>query len=252
MNDGAVIMVRDLGTRLGGHEVLRGVDMEVTGGQVVAIVGPSGSGKTTLLRGLNYLTPFTAGEVTIAGTRLRPGMSERRDAAVLRAVRRRVGMVFQGFNLFPHLTVLGNVMEAPRRVLGLPAERARARALGLLDRVGLATRAEAHPHTLSGGQQQRVAIARALAMAPAVLLLDEPTSALDPRLVGEVLSVVADLATAGQTMMIVTHEIAFARRVAHRALVLVGGRIVEAGTPEAVLDRPRTPETRAFLGLTGD
>ena len=250
MNDGVIVSARGLSTRLGAADVLRGIDLEVARGEVVAIVGPSGSGKTTLLRSLNYLTPFTAGEVVIADQHLRPGMCERRDAAALRAVRRRVGMVFQTFHLFPHLTALGNVTEAPRRVLGLSVDAARARALALLDRVGLGSHAAAHPHTLSGGQQQRVAIARALAMEPDVLLLDEPTSALDPRLVGEVLAVVADLAAGGQTMVVVTHEIAFARRLAHRALVLVGGRIVESGTPADVLDRPCTHETRAFLGLS--
>jgi polar amino acid transport system ATP-binding protein len=164
-------------------------------------------------------------------------------------VRRRVGMVFQSFHLFPHLTALANVMEAPHRVLALDAGAARERAVRLLERVGLASHADAWPHTLSGGQQQRVAIARALAMEPDVLLLDEPTSALDPRLVSEVLAVVADLAAAGQTMAIVTHEIAFARRVAHRVVVLAGGRVVEQGAPGEVLDRPRAAETRALLGL---
>jgi polar amino acid transport system ATP-binding protein len=248
MNDGAVVQVRGLRTELGRAEVLRGVDLDVRPGEVVAIVGPSGSGKTTLLRALNYLTPFTGGEVEIAGHRLRPGLCERADAAALRAVRTSVGMVFQSFHLFPHLTALGNVTEAPRRVLGLAARDAEARARGLLDRVGLASHVDAWPHTLSGGQQQRVAIARALAMEPSVLLLDEPTSSLDPALVGEVLAVIGDLATAGQTMVIVTHEIGFARRVAHRVVVLVGGRIVEQGTPEEVLDRPRAAETRALLG----
>jgi len=248
MSVGAVVTVRALRTRRGQTEVLRGIDFDVARGEVVAVIGPSGSGKTTLLRGLNYLTPFTAGEVDIAGHRLRPGLSERTDAALLRAVRTRVGMVFQSFHLFPHLTALGNVTEAPYRVLGLEAGQARARAQALLQRVGLGSYAGALPHTLSGGQQQRVAIARSLAMEPVVLLLDEPTSALDPRLVGEVLNVVADLAAAGQTMLIVTHEIAFARRVAHRVLVLAGGQIVDSGTPADVLDHPRTAATRALLG----
>jgi len=248
MNDGAVVAVRGLESRLGGKSVLGGIDLEVRRGEVVAVIGPSGSGKTTLLRAMNYLTPFAAGEVEIAGHRLRPGMSERTDAAALRAVRCRVGMVFQSFHLFPHFTALGNVAEAPRHVLGLTPAAADARARALLERVGLAAFAEASPHTLSGGQQQRVAIARALAMEPVVLLLDEPTSALDPRLVGEVLAVVADLAAGGQTMVIVTHEIGFARRVADRVVVLAGGRIVESGTPEEVLDRPQAVETRALLG----
>jgi polar amino acid transport system ATP-binding protein len=249
MNTLPVVMVRGLSTRLGGAEVLRGIDLTVGRGEVVALVGSSGSGKTTLLRALNYLTPFSAGEVEIAGHRLWPGMSERTHAAALRAVRTRVGMVFQTFHLFPHLTALGNVVEAPQRVLGLEPAQARARAAALLDRVGLTSHADALPQTLSGGQQQRVAIARALAMEPVVLLLDEPTSALDPRLVGEVLAVVADLAAAGQTMLIVTHEMAFARRVAHRVLVLAHGHIVESGAPDEVLERPRAAATRALLGM---
>jgi len=246
MNDAAVVTVQALHTRLGATQVLRGVDFSVRRGQVVAIVGPSGSGKTTLLRALNYLTPFTDGEVAIAGHRLRPGMNERRDATVLRAIRRRVGMVFQSFHLFPHMTAAGNIMEAPRHVLRLDAAAARARAEALLERVGLGSHADAHPHTLSGGQQQRVAIARALAMDPDILLLDEPTSALDPRLVNEVLAVVADLASGGQTMIIVTHELAFAQRVSHHLVVLADGRIADRGTPAEVFDRPAT---RALLGV---
>lgn len=247
--DPVVVAGRGLCTRIDGAEILRGIDFTVNGSEVLAIVGPSGSGKTTLLRALNYLTPFSAGEVVIAGLRLHPGLRENRDAALLREVRSRAGMVFQHFHLFPHLSALGNVMEAPRRVLGLSEEAARRRAAALLDRVGLSRHAEAFPHTLSGGQQQRVAIARALAMEPAVLLLDEPTSALDPRLAAEVLSVVSDLAASGQTMIIVTHQIRFARRVAHRAAVLVDGRIVESGPAEEVLSEPRTPAARALLEL---
>jgi ABC-type polar amino acid transport system ATPase subunit len=244
-----VVAVRGLRTVRGTTEILHGIELDVRRGEVVAIVGPSGGGKTTLLRGLNYLTPFSAGEVEIAGHTLRPGMSERVDAAALRAVRTRVGMVFQSFNLFPHLTALENVMEAPRRVLGIARDDAEARARTLLARVGLADVAGTHPGRLSGGQQQRVAIARALAMDPVVMLFDEPTSSLDPRLVGEVLTVIGDLAAAGQTMIVVTHEIAFARRVAHRVVVLAGGRIVESGAPADVLERPNAPETRTLLGL---
>ena len=243
-----VIAVRDLRLSLGGREILRGVSFAVSRGAVVAVVGPSGGGKSSLLRGMNYLTPFTGGEVQIAGHRLLPGMTERRDAELLRSVRTSVGMVFQSFHLFPHLTAIGNVMEAPRRVLGLSADEARERAAKLLERVGLATHADAHPHTLSGGQQQRVAIARALAMEPAALLLDEPTSSLDPRLRGEVLAVIADLASTGQTMVIVTHEISFARRVAQRAFVLAEGEIVEEGEPASVFDHPQAEETKRFLG----
>jgi ABC-type polar amino acid transport system ATPase subunit len=244
-----VVALRGLRTVRGTAEVLRGIDLEVQRAEVVVIVGPSGGGKTTLLRALNYLTPFTAGEVEIAGHMLRPGMSERLDAAALRAVRTRVGMVFQSFNLFPHLTALENVTEAPRRVLGIAPEEAEVRGRALLARVGLGEFADAHPGRLSGGQQQRVAIARALAMEPVVMLFDEPTSSLDPRLVGEVLAVIGDLAASGQTMIVVTHEMAFARRVAHRVVVLAGGRIVESGAPGQVLERPNAPETRALLGL---
>jgi polar amino acid transport system ATP-binding protein len=244
-----VVCARGVSTRRGTTQVLRDVDLDVTRGEVLAIVGPSGGGKTTLLRALNYLTPFDAGEVTIAGHTLRPGLRERADAGILRAVRTQVGMVFQSFHLFPHLSALHNVTAAPRHVRGVPRGEAEERARALLARVGLADRADAMPHALSGGQQQRVAIARALAMDPAVLLLDEPTSALDPRLTGEVLAVVSDLAAAGQTMVLVTHEVAFARRVAHRVVVMADGRIVEAGAPADVLERPRTAETRGFLGM---
>jgi len=247
MSNAPVVAVRALRTRFGAAEVLGGIDFSVDRGEVLAVIGPSGGGKTTLLRALNYLTPFSAGEVEIAGLRLRPGMSERTDAALLRSVRQRAGMVFQAFHLFPHLTVLGNVTEAPRRVLGLAPAAATTRAQELLQRVGLGGHAQAFPHMLSGGQQQRVAIARALAMEPEVLLLDEPTSALDRRLVGDVLAVVADLAAGGQTMIIVTHELGFARRVAHRVLVLADGQIVESGGPADVLERPRSAAARALL-----
>jgi polar amino acid transport system ATP-binding protein len=248
MSHEAILRARGLHTELGGRPVLRGVDLAAERGRVLAVVGSSGAGKTTLLRALNYLTPFSAGEVVVAGQHLRPGMCERADAGALRAVRKQVGMVFQSFHLFPHLTALANVAEAPRRVLGLAAEAAEARARALLDRVGLAAHTDAMPQMLSGGQQQRVAIARALAMEPAVLLLDEPTSALDPRLTGDVVAVVADLAAGGQTMVVVTHVVSFARRVADRVAVLADGRIVEEGPPAQVLENPRAAETRAWLG----
>ena len=246
----SAIEVRGLHARRGQADVLRGIDLTVARGEVVAILGASGSGKTTLLRALNYLTPFSAGEVRVANERLVPGMTERRHGKTLQAVRRRVGMVFQGFQLFPHLSVIENVMEAPCRVLGRPAAECAEAARGFLARVGLADRANDRPRGLSGGQQQRVAIARALAMEPEVLLLDEPTSSLDPALVGDVLAVIADLAAAGQTMLVVTHEMGFARRVASRAVVLCDGRIAEEGTPTAVLDAPQTPATRALLGTS--
>jgi len=245
------IAVRGLHCRRGTTDVLRGIDLDVARGEVVAVLGASGSGKTTLLRACNYLTPFAAGEVRVADARLVPGMSERRDGRVLQAVRRRVGMVFQGFALFPHLTVLENVTEAPRCVLGRSTSDAYDVAGRLLERVGLGDRGTAYPHQLSGGQRQRVAIARALAMEPEVLLLDEPTSSLDPALVGEVLAVIADLAASGQTMLVATHEMGFARRVATRAVVLAEGCIAEEGTPAQVLDAPRSVATRALLGAVG-
>ena len=242
------IEVRGLRATRGSTEVLCGIDLTVARGEVVAVLGASGSGKTTLLRSLNYLTPFSAGEVRVADARLVPGMCERRDRRALQAVRRRVGMVFQGFQLFPHLTVLENVTEAPRRVLGRASWVAAEAGRRLLTRVGLADRADAYPRQLSGGQQQRVAIARALAMEPEVLLLDEPTSSLDPGLVGEVLAVIADLAASGQTMLVATHEMSFARRVAARAVVLANGCIAEEGRPADILDAPRSTATRALLG----
>jgi polar amino acid transport system ATP-binding protein len=247
MNSDVVVEARGLHTRLGGTEVLCGVSLSVARGEVVAVLGPSGGGKTTFLRALNYLTPFSAGEVQIAGHRLIPGLSEGRDAALLRAVRLRAGMVFQQFHLFPHLTVLGNLVEAPQRVLGLTPADAEARARELLDRVGLAGHTLAFPRTLSGGQQQRVAIARALMMEPSVLLLDEPTSALDPRLVGEVLAVIRDLAASGQTMIIVTHQVRLAAEVAARVVVLAEGRIAESGRTEEVLRRPQSAAARELL-----
>jgi polar amino acid transport system ATP-binding protein len=246
----SALEVHGMCCRRGDVEVLRGVDLIVRRGEVVAVLGGSGSGKTTLLRALNYLTPFSAGRVRVAGAELVPGMCERRDRRVLQAVRRRVGFVFQGFQLFPHLTVLENVTEAPRRVLGRPASLAAEAARALLAGVGLDGLGARYPRELSGGQQQRVAIARALAMEPEVLLLDEPTSALDPGLVSEVLSTIADLAASGQTMLVVTHEMGFARRVATRAIVLADGCIAEEGTPANVLDAPRSAATRALLGIT--
>jgi polar amino acid transport system ATP-binding protein len=240
--------VRGLHVARGDRDVLCGIDLAVEQGEVVAVLGGSGSGKTTLLRALTYLTPFTAGEVRVAGARLVPGMTERRHGHVLQAVRRRMGFVFQGFHLFPHLTVLENLTEAPRRVLGRDAAVAADEGRRLLARVGLGGYASAYPGALSGGQQQRVAIARALAMEPEVLLLDEPTSSLDPALVGEVLAVIGDLAAGGQTMLVVTHEMSFARRVASRAVVLADRRIAETGPPAALLDAPRTAATRALLG----
>jgi len=234
-----------------GVEVLKGIDLTVQPGEVVALLGPSGSGKSTLLRTINHLERVDAGSVTVDGEfigyELRHGkLHELREREILQR-RTRVGIVFQQFNLFPHLTALENITEAPLALKRLGREDARELALGLLDRVGLADKADAYPRQLSGGQQQRVAIARALALKPQVLLFDEPTSALDPELVGEVLDVIRDLAKLGTTLIIVTHEIGFAREVADRVVFLDQGRVVEQGTPDEVLARPQHPRTREFL-----
>jgi polar amino acid transport system permease protein len=237
----------------GGREVVRGINLTVDRGEVVTIMGPSGSGKSTLLRLINHLEQLDKGEILVSGERvgyrlvdgvLRPS----RDLAKARA-RARIGMVFQHFNLFDHLTALENVIEAPIRVYGEDPGRARAKAMGLLTMVGLANHAHHLPHRLSGGQQQRVAIARALAISPRLMLFDEPTSALDPELVGEVLAVIRHLAEAGMTMIVVTHEVRFAREVADRVIFMDDGQIVEEGAPADVIDNPRQERTRRFLRL---
>ena len=235
----------------GAHRVLDGVDLTVRAGQVAVILGPSGSGKSTLLRAINHLEKLDAGHVSLNGELIgvrRHGdrLKELSERAIL-AQRRDIGFVFQGFNLFPHLTALENVTAAPVATGRATRDEARELALGLLDRVGLADKADAYPRQLSGGQQQRVAIARALAQRPGVILFDEPTSALDPELVGEVLSAIKDLASSGTTLIVVTHEIGFAREVADLVVFIDGGRIVEQGTPAEVLDNPSHPRTREFL-----
>jgi len=232
--------------RYGERLVLDGVNLTIAAGQTVALIGPSGGGKSTLLRCLNGLTSFDAGEIRVGPHVLPPRRSHGNDPAV-RQMRRLFGMVFQDFQLFPHLTALENVMEAPRRVLGLPRSAATERGLSLLKRVGLANHADAWPGQLSGGQKQRVAIARALAMEPRGLLCDEITSALDPELKNEVLGVLEDLKKDGLTLLMVTHEIGFARRAADRVVVLADGRIVEEGPPAQVLAGPQTPRARLFL-----
>ena len=235
------IMVQDLHKSFGDNDVLKGIDLTVAQGEVVAVIGPSGSGKSTLLRCLNKLEEPTAGHVVIDGVDLT-------DKSVkLDDVRQRIGMVFQHFNLFPHMTVLGNLMEAPVGVRRQPRAEVRGRALALLDQVGLADKKDAYPRNLSGGQQQRVAIARALCMQPDLMLFDEPTSALDPELVGGVLSAMLDLAQSGMTMIVVTHEIAFARDVADRVAFFDGGQIVECGPAEQVINAPRHERTQQFL-----
>jgi ABC-type polar amino acid transport system ATPase subunit len=227
--------------RFGDHEILRGIDLSVTEGEVFVIIGPSGGGKSTLLRCVNALEPVTEGVVRLEGQPLPSG------AAELNRIRRRVGMVFQQFNLFPHLTVLSNLTMAPRRVLHMDRADAEARGRQLLGRVGLSGKEKSYPHQLSGGQQQRVAIARALMMEPRVMLLDEITSALDPELVCEVLDVVRDLAQGGMTMLVVTHEMGFAREVGDRLAFVAEGTIVEEGPPSRVLSEPEQERTRLFL-----
>jgi len=246
-----LVRVRGLRKSFGGHPVLDGVDLDVRQGEVTVLLGPSGSGKSTLLRSINHLERPDAGFVEVGGDiighRYRDGRLHEVGHRTLTRQRARIGMVFQQFHLFPHLTVLDNLVEAPVAVRGLPRGRAAARAAELLERVGLGGREQAYPRQLSGGQQQRVAIARALAMDPDLLLFDEPTSALDPELVGEVLAVIKDLADSGMTMIVVTHEIGFAREVADTVAFLDGGRIVESGAPADVLTRPRHERARAFL-----
>ena len=226
----------------GTNEVLKGIDLTVTSGEVVAIIGKSGSGKSTLLRCVNGLEEFQTGSLTVDGQALQYG-----NAVAMRALRQRVGMVFQNFNLFPHLTVGGNVMLAPALVKQRDKAEGETQARQLLQRVGLAEKFASWPDQLSGGQQQRVAIARALAMQPAVLLCDEITSALDPELVGEVLRVVESLAVDGMTLLMVTHEMNFARKVANRVVFMHAGRIHEMGPPAQLFGSPQTPELQQFL-----
>ncbi|RST06925.1 amino acid ABC transporter ATP-binding protein [Streptomyces sp. WAC07149] len=250
MND-VMVEVRGVHKSFGPLEVLRGVDLTVRTGEVTVILGPSGSGKSTLLRTINHLEKVDRGRVSVDGELIgyrgaHGRLYELKEKEVLRQ-RTRIGFVFQDFNLFPHLTVLENLVEAPVSALRRPRREAEATARRLLERVGLSDKADARPRQLSGGQQQRVAIARALALEPKVLLFDEPTSALDPELVGEVLDVIKDLARAGTTMIVVTHEIGFAREVADTVVFMDGGTVVEQGPPAAVLDAPAHPRTRAFL-----
>ena len=242
-----MIEVKSLKKVYGDRTVINDVSVSFEKGQVVALVGPSGGGKSTLLRCLNGLEDFQGGEIKIAGEALHPGGYARNKAALLR-IRQRVGMVFQQWNLFAHRTALGNIIEAPVHVKGQTVEAATKRAQELLERVGLSHRVGAYPHEMSGGEQQRVAIARALAMDPEALLLDEPTSALDPERVGEVLDVMKTLASTGLTMLVVTHEMKFARDVSHRTLVLHGGNIIEDGPSHDVIENPKHERTRAFLG----
>ena len=239
-----IVLMDQLNKHFGKLHVLRDVDLEVQAGEVVVVIGASGSGKSTLIRCINGLETFDAGHIEVDGHRLEPGG---RSQKALRSVRREVGMVFQQFNLFPHRRVLENVTLAPRKVRGLSREEADQNARRLLERVGIADQADKYPSQLSGGQQQRVAIARALAMEPRLMLFDEPTSALDPEMIGEVLDVMRELASQGMTMIVVTHEMGFAREVAHRAVYLDHGAVVEEGSPEQVFDNPTNQRTRDFL-----
>jgi len=245
------IRVRGLAKRHGKDEVLRGIDLEVARGEVAAVIGPSGGGKSTLLRCIIGLETIDGGEVEVGGIRLAAGMPETERRSALAGIRRKVGMVFQAFHLFPHLTVLGNVIEAPVHVLGVPRERAVEEARRLLGRVGMEEKVDRRPESLSGGEKQRAAIARALAMHPETLLLDEPTSALDPRMAAEVLRVMEGLAREGQTMLVVTHAMGFARAAARTVHVFAGGRVAESGPPAEIFERPRDPRTRAFLADLG-
>ena len=247
----AVIEVRNLHKSYGAVPVLRGIDLEVVRGEVVCVIGPSGSGKSTLLQCLNGLEPFEDGAVTVAGQPI--GWGPERGGARLRvpegamiAARRRIGIVFQQFNLFPHMSALANVMEAPLHVLKRPRAEVAQEARALLARVGLAHKMDAYPADLSGGQQQRVAIARALAQHPSILLLDEVTAALDPELVTEVLDAIRRLAADGMTMIVVSHEMAFVREVASRVVFMDRGRIVEVGTPAEIFERPQTERLKDF------
>jgi polar amino acid transport system ATP-binding protein len=241
MGGAPILKVEKLHKRYGANHVLRGVDLDVERGEVVVIIGPSGSGKSSLLKCLNRLEEPTEGRIWLDGQEITgPGVN-------LPAMRRKMGMVFQHLNLFPHMTALENVMEGPRTVLRMSRQAAADRARGLLAKVSLADKADSKPAQLSGGQQQRVGIARALAMEPAVMLFDEVTSALDPELVGEVLSVMKQLADEGMTMLVVTHEMSFGRRVADRVVMMDQGVIVEQGPPEQIFTRPTHERTRRFL-----
>ncbi|WP_438281643.1 L-cystine ABC transporter ATP-binding protein TcyN [Pseudomonas alabamensis] len=242
-----MIAVERLTKRFNGHTVLDGIDLTVQTGEVVAIIGPSGSGKTTFLRCLNLLETPDAGSIRLDDLHIDAERPLKAQQGIIRQLRQRVGFVFQNFNLFPHRTALENVIEGPTVVRKLARDTALALGRQLLAKVGLAGKEEAYPRRLSGGQQQRVAIARALAMEPQVILFDEPTSALDPELVGEVLATIRDLAYEGRTLIIVTHEMSFARDVAHRVVFFDQGRIVEQGEAKALFAAPREERTRQFL-----
>ncbi|HFI0172004.1 TPA: amino acid ABC transporter ATP-binding protein [Streptococcus suis] len=237
----AIISIKDLHKYFGDNEVLKGIDLDIQQGEVVVIIGPSGSGKSTFLRTMNLLEVPTKGTVTFEGVDITDKAND------IFKMREKMGMVFQQFNLFPNMTVLENITLSPIKTKGIAKAEADAKAKELLEKVGLPDKADAYPQSLSGGQQQRIAIARGLAMDPDVLLFDEPTSALDPEMVGEVLAVMQDLAKSGMTMVIVTHEMGFAREVADRVIFMDGGYIVEDGTPEEVFELTKEERTKDFL-----
>lgn len=241
-----MIQVANISKSFGKLKVLQDVSLEVSPGEVVVIIGPSGSGKSTLLRCLNYLEVIDEGTITINGYTIKNG-GHRVKADEIYRLRQGIGMVFQRFNLFPHMTALGNVIEGCVTVKKMPVEEAKEKGLALLAKVGVADKAASYPSQLSGGQQQRVAIARSLAMEPKIMLFDEPTSALDPELVGEVLAVMKDLAAEGMTMIVVTHEMGFAKEVADRVIFMDEGRILEEGSPKEIFTDPKHPRTREFL-----
>ena len=246
-----MVQARDIRKSFNGTEVLKRVSLDIHKGEVVAVIGPSGSGKSTFLRCLNHLEVIDAGSVVVDGATLvknnAQGTAQYAPEAELRAILRRMGMVFQSFNLFPHLTVLENIIEAPMIVKGMSRDQIMPKAQELLRKVGLLDKADAYPARLSGGQKQRVAIARALAMEPDIMLFDEPTSALDPELTGEVLRTMRELAEEHMTMLVVTHEMGFAREVANRVIFMDGGHIVEQGPSEAFFAAPKQERTKAFL-----
>jgi polar amino acid transport system ATP-binding protein len=251
MSSAVVMDAVDVHKRFGRLEVLKGVSLAVTKGETVCIIGASGSGKTTFIRCINHLEKIDAGTITVndhlIGYRQKNGKLVEDSEASIARQRTQIGMVFQRFNLFPHKTAMENVIEAPVHVLGVKAEAAREHALQLLSRVGLRDKCDTYPGKLSGGQQQRVAIARALAMKPALMLFDEPTSALDPEVTGEVLDVMEELAHDGMTMIVVTHEMGFARKAADRVVMMDGGVIIEEGTPEHFFEAPEHERTKQFL-----
>ncbi len=247
----AILEVRNLSKSFGSLDVLKDISFDVEKGEVMAIIGPSGSGKSTLLRCINQLERADSGEIRVCDLDMlvknEKGKTVYANGAVLRDIRLKIGLVFQNFNLFPHMTVLRNITEAPMCVLKMPKEQAQEKAMELLKKMGLESKADAYPYELSGGQQQRVSIARALALNPEVLFFDEPTSALDPELTGQVLKVIKELADDKMTMVIVTHEMAFAKDVANHVVFMDGGYIIEQGTPDDVFNNTENERTKQFL-----